>query len=305
MKTQRFFFTLIGLLTLNILNAQILSSSFETSETNNWEVAAETNSADMQYYDTDAQTYCVEVNIAENTLPDDWAVNPENDDVIIRANNCKDIKTFIATIPDFENKLAGIKIDADYIYNISDSKALTDAEFITESNLKVVVDFSPIVNGYNNITFHPDYQKVLERSISMYQVIFDRMKIMNLTEAIFILHSGDPSLYHSTILDFAKYAQDCDVNLYLDHINGLKVSTVEPYIAAVKAANDQIVIDNLYPYNSQFKCLHSANPTFLLGSFLFPYSLSENYVPDETKTTILDAEYLSEEELNGDLINIQ
>ena len=252
--------------------------------------------------------------------PDSFAgatVSSANENRILTLRRIRDIRSSLMKYPSFFNDFGGIKIDSEYLRNASLKKCMADAEWIEQKGLKVIIDFSPYINGYTNITFQEQQGVAYEESLSYIDDVLNKMAFMKITDAL--ICSAQPLTRDGADLlpglrKLSESAESNGVTIHFQNTYRFDSTKIEDIIRRVNS-NALVSAYNVMQPRAINRAVQSANAMLILAygreenSYLIPYPFSMHDDRDiirgargiNNRLIVFEADYQNYEEIKEDL----
>lgn len=102
----------------------------------------------------------------------------------------KSIKQMILCYPDFENNYSGVFINARYFLNADKSFCYSESQFLKRRKIKIIIDFTPLLNQYADFTLLQNLPKHYETSMDRITDIIKKAALYDTSGIIFTLHKN-------------------------------------------------------------------------------------------------------------------
>ena len=100
---------------------------------------------------------------------------PESRVYIRKTNGFSSMEDFILATPTFKQSFSGIMVDADYFENLDINFIEKEAAFLKRLGVKIVVDLTPMLNIYPDLSFQGNFHERREESYSRLDDILDKV----------------------------------------------------------------------------------------------------------------------------------
>ena len=244
-------------------------------------------------------------------------VRINNKNRILTIRRIRDIKSSLMKYPSFFNDFGGIKIDSEYLRNASLKKCMADADWMQQKRLRVIVDFSPYINGYTNITFQEQQGVTYKASLSYIRDVFNKMKRMKITDALICStkpHKKDGSDILPGLIALCESAESNRVKVHFQNTSRFDSAKVKKIIKKVNK-HRLVPAYNIMEPSAINPAVQSANNMLILAygneenSYLIPYPF---YMHDgkerirraddiNNRLLVFEADYQNYDEIKKDL----
>ncbi|TKG97385.1 hypothetical protein EYV94_02860 [Puteibacter caeruleilacunae] len=257
--------------------------------------------------------------------PHDGMVTDENKKRFITIRKgIRDIENAVSKIDDFFNHFGGIVIDSRYLYNATNSHLQKDLEYIKRTKLEVIVDFSSEMQGYKGITFVPQQTYQYQWGKNYLKDVFVKMEMLGLNDAFILparfkgskLTKDKNVILKEGIKLCAKLAEERGVDLHWRNSGRLDYRGMQEVLADLNLKNCHPLLSTITRDGVQGNFVGDGNVDYILlgrsseayrNNVIFPISSNVGTMPslDKLKQTdkviVLDAEYISADEISKDL----
>lgn len=146
-------------------------------------------------------------------------------------------------IPWFENYFAGIKVDARYLEQHDREFLAREGAYLQRRNCKTVIDFTPMLNHYPDLSLIRNIPGRTEESIARIQAILEKATLYGCDKAILSLHRNAENMLtmedakknmKKSLAEIEEIARKYGITLYLQ--NGRSLQTRNTFASAEDVA---------------------------------------------------------------------
>ncbi|BDD07402.1 T9SS type A sorting domain-containing protein [Aureibacter tunicatorum] len=232
----------------------------------------------------------------------------ENSLKYLSLRNLSDIPNRISQVPSFMEHFGGIMLESDYIYGISDTKALEEKSWLDSKKIDMIVDFSSAVDGFSKMVLDKSWDKKYDRGMEYAEAVLKRMNLMQLDKVVITAHrlgQGE----NEGLTDFATLAKDQNIDVYIRDTEDVS-SKINDIVTLLNNQGLQNVhVSSSYGLAKNNETIKKNTSMIFLcqisGSKLLPLALNNMVNISEfeqaNKMLILDAEYLTSAEMVEDM----
>jgi len=140
--------------------------------------------------------------------------------------NISSLKEEILFRPTFDQFFDGIKIDAGYLIDKDIESLKYEAEFIKRQRINLILDFSPLLNFYPDLTLLDNIPSRYEETRDTIEKAFKKAQIMGIKDVLFSFHRNAEnwvtieeaeSSFKKNFKELAEIASKYEITMYLQN----------------------------------------------------------------------------------------
>lgn len=182
---------------------------------------------------------------------------------VLSLRNISSLKEEILFRPTFNQYFDSVKIDAGYLIDRDMESLKYEAEFIKRQGINIIVDVSPLLNFYPDLTLLDNIPSRYEKTKCTIEEIFKKAQFMNVKDVIFSLHRNAENwvsreeaeaLFRKNLAEIAQIASKYEIKIHLQNNPWRRWRrSMREILEFVKELN----IENLSPSLNVAHCLAS------------------------------------------------
>ncbi len=140
--------------------------------------------------------------------------------------NISSLKEEILSRPTFGQYFDSVKIDAGYFIDRDIESLKYEAEFIKRQGIEVIIDFSPLLNFYPDLTLLDNIPSRYEKTKLTLEGVFKKVQFMNVKDVIFSLHRNAENwvsreeaedMFRRNMSEIAQIASEYGIKIHLQN----------------------------------------------------------------------------------------